>query len=306
MHNLALIFPDLALITLGWALYRWTRWSPAFWEGMEKLVYYVLFPAMLFISVVRSPASVSESAAMVAAAMGALATGVALGYAARWVLRPQPALFASGVQCAFRFNSYILLALSMRFGGEAGVGLAALIVGFVVPVANFFSVLPLARHAGTGLLRELARNPLVIATVGGLAVKLLGIPIPEPVAATLTRLGQASLGIGLLCVGAGLRLEADPDHSPTRVRDSRRLAVWFTATKLALMPAAAYVIAQALGAPALARAVAVVFAAMPTSPAAYVLATRMGGDGRFVAMLISVSVLLAALTLPGWLALVAP
>jgi predicted permease len=45
------------------------------------------------------------------------------------------------------------------------------------------------------------------------------------------------------------------------------------------------------------------FAAMPTAPAAYVLANRMGGDGRFVAFLITVSTLGSVLALPVWLGL---
>jgi malonate transporter len=46
------------------------------------------------------------------------------------------------------------------------------------------------------------------------------------------------------------------------------------------------------------------FSALPTAPSAYVLATRMGGNGPFVAFLVSAGTLLSALTLPLWLGLV--
>lgn len=303
MNIPSILFPDLALIALGWALFRWARWAPAFWEGAEKLVYYVLFPALLFNSIVRSPLSPGESVPMIATALAALGAGIALGHLARPLLAPPARMFASGVQCAFRFNTYITLALAIRLGGDAGIGLAALIIGFVVPLANLFAVLALAQHAGTGVLRELARNPLVLATLGGLAFKLAGVPLPEPLDATLQRLGQAALGIGLLCVGAGLRLDAGDGADPAERRARHALAAWVTASKLVGMPLTALLVGRALGLPALAQTIVVMFASVPTAPAAYVLANRMGGDGRYVAQLITISTFGALAALPFWLSL---
>ena len=297
----ALLFPEVTLIVMGWLLYRYADLSSAFWEGAERLVYFVMFPALLFGAIVRNPLAASESAPMLASALGALAIGVALGYAARPVLRPQAMQFASGVQCAFRFNSYITLALAMRIGGTEGLSLAALIVGFVVPLANLASVFALARHSGAGVARELARNPLVLATVAGLLFKATGARLPEPVDATLVRLGQGALTLGLLCVGAGLRIEGRPQVQAAERSSAQRLAAWFTATKLVAMPLAALLIGRALALPALPLTIAVMFSSMPTAPAAYVLASRMGGDGRFVAFLISVSTIGSLFALPFWL-----
>ncbi|HWS73807.1 MAG TPA: AEC family transporter [Quisquiliibacterium sp.] len=308
MNIPALLFPDLALIVIGWLLYRHARLSPEFWAGAEKLVYYVLFPALLFGAIVRNPLSAGESLPMLASALGALGVGVLLGYAARPVLRPVETLFASGVQCSFRFNSYITLALALRIGGSEGLSLCALIVGFVVPIANLAAVYALARHSGAGVLSELARNPLVLTTLAALATKATGLQMPEPVDATLQRLGQAALSLGLLCVGAGLRFErpaaGTPGADPARRRSARLLTGWFTATKLVAMPLAALLIAMALQLPALPATIAVMFASMPTAPASYVLATRMGGDGPFVASLITVSLVASLAAIPFWLSLV--
>ena len=306
MNIPALLFPDLTLIALGWILYRYARLSAEFWAGAERLVYFVLFPALLFGAIVRNPLSVGESLPMLGAALGALVLGILLGFAARPVLRPPESLFASGVQCAFRFNSYITLALALRIGGTEGLSLAALIVGFVVPVANLAAVFALARQSGAGLARELIRNPLVLATLAGLLVKFAGVKMPEPIDATLVRLGQGALTLGLLCVGAGLRIEGSLDADPARRASALRLNVWFTATKLIAMPLTALLIGRAFALPALPLAIAVMYASMPTAPAAYVLASRMGGDGRFVAFLITVSTLASLLALPFWLWIASP
>ena len=303
MHIVALLFPDLALIAIGWLIYRSGRLPAAFWEGTEGLVYYVLFPALLFGSISRATLSAAQAAPMVATAYSALAVGIALSYSARWLLRPDARQFASGAQCGFRFNSYITLALASRIGEAPGLALAALITGFIVPIANTAAVYPLARHGGGSVWKALVRNPLVLATLAGLLSQILGLKVPEPVDATLQRMGHASLALGLLCVGAGLRLQRDPDTEPALVRSARRLTVWFTFGKLVAMPATALLMARVLQLAPLATTIVVMFAAMPTAPAAYVLANRMGGDGRFVAFLITVSTLGSVLALPVWLGL---
>lgn len=302
----ALLFPEIALIAIGWALYRSGRFSDAFWSGAERLVYFVLFPALLFGALVRNPVSIGASVPMLLAALGAFAAGVAAGFLARPALSASELRFASGVQCAFRFNSYIALALALRLGGDSGLSLAALLVGVFVPPGNVAAVFALARHSGAGVARELVRNPLVIATVAGLTAKALGLHLPEPVDATLTRLGQAALGLGLILVGAGLRLERGAAADAAATRDGVRLAAWFGATKLLLMPLVALALAHLLALDPLARVIVVLFSAVPPAPAAYVLATRMGGDGRFVALLLTAYILASLATLPLWLWLAGP
>jgi len=67
----------------------------------------------------------------------------------------------------------------------------------------------------------------------------------------------------------------------------------------------ALAVGRLLGFDALNRQMLLIFAALPTASAAYVLAIRMGGDGRMAALLISLGTLLSAVTIPLWL-LVAP
>jgi predicted permease len=166
-----------------------------------------------------------------------------------------------------------------------------------IPLANLIAVSTLARHSQAGLARELARNPLIIATVGGLIANVLGLQLPQVVTHALGRLGQASLALGLICVGAGLTLAGATAH--------RLLLAWFTAVKLLLFPATVLALAWLLGLPAAQAQIAAVFAALPTATSAYVLATRMGFDGAPVSFLITAQTAASMLTLPLWVALAA-
>ncbi|NCW33357.1 MAG: AEC family transporter, partial [Betaproteobacteria bacterium] len=149
------------------------------------------------------------------------------------------------------------------------------------------------------LWRELARNPLIIATLGGLLWRALDGPLPEIVQSSLSRLGQAALPLGLLCVGAALRW---PRAQQGISVGDRWLALGLTSIKLIVMPAIAIVLCPLLGIHGLPGLLVVMYSALPTSPASYVLASRMGGDGLFVAQLISLSLLASAFTLPWWMA----
>jgi predicted permease len=303
METLTLLFPDLALVVIGHLLYRSAIWGRDFWQQLEKMIYFFLFPALLFRTILRADLGSSGALPATGVAVGAVFIGIALAYLAKPLFRPVPVQFASGAQCAFRFNSYILLALAQRFAGEPGLALAAIIMGAVVPVVNVAAVWPLARNLGSGVVGELARNPLIIATVAGLAGNVAGLHLPEPVSATIGRLGSASIALGLLATGAGLQLSRSRAADRASRKSAVQLTIWFSAIKLVALPASALALAILFGVPPLAREVAVIFCSMPVASSAYILASRMGGDGPFVAMLVTVSMLGCVLALPFWMTL---
>lgn len=304
MNPVAALFPDLALIAIGQLLFRFGYRQRSFWDGLEKLIYYVLFPSLLFDTILHTKFGLATALPAVGVAVAAIAVGIALGYLARVLLRPSPARFAAGVQCAFRFNSYVLLALSQRLGGDEGLALAAIVMGVSIPIVNVAAVYPLARNTQSGLARELARNPLIVATVGGLVGHALGLQLPAPIAATLERLGGASIALGLLAAGASLRFEKVHGVPESRFA-AAALGAWFTAVKIVAMPVTALVLSYWIGLDAASRAIVVLYAAMPTAPSAYILTARMGGDAPYTAFLMTVSMLAALAALPVWISLVA-
>jgi malonate transporter and related proteins len=294
LANAALILPDFALIVLGFVLFQRFGYERGFWVGLERLIYYVLFPALLFNSIVAAQYSFAADGGLLLAAVCGLLAAALLGFLARPVMQPPPALFASCVQTAFRYNSYLGLALAQSLAGSRGVAQFALVLSVCIPLANLIAVSTLARHSQAGLARELVRNPLIIATVGGLVANLIGLQLPQVVVHALGRLGQASLALGLICVGAGLSLAGAATH--------RMLLGYFSAVKLLLFPAVVLVLAWLLGLPTEQAQIAAVFAALPTATSAYVLATRMGFDGAPVSFLITAQTLASMLTLPMWVA----
>jgi len=298
MSDALLLLPDFALIVCGFLICRYTALGRPVWDSVERLVYLLLFPALLFTAIVRNPLALGTALPLAGSALAVVGAGVLLAYGLRAFPGVDARLHASGAQTAFRFNSYVALALAERLAGGPGLAWMALLVSVSVPLCNVAAVWPLARQGGHGFVRELSRNPLILATASGLLFNLLGLKLPALVDTTLGRIGSAALPLGLMAVGAGLQLGA--------LREGPRLAAALLAIKHAAMPALAValvlVLGPSIGLPQGQQAVVVAFAAMPTASSAYVLAVRMGGHGPFTAGLVTVSTLLGMASLPLWLA----
>ena len=290
MADALLLLPDFTLIVLGWLICHYTPLSRPVWDSVERLVYFLLFPALLFHSIVRHPLSLSSALPLVGTGLAITGAGIAAAYALRLWPGVDARLHASGAQTAFRFNSYVALALAERLAGAPGVAWTALLVSVCVPLCNVAAVWPLARHGGHGYLREIARNPLIIATASGLLCGLAGLRLPSLVDITLSRIGAAALPLGLMAVGAGLQLGA--------LKEAPRRAAALLSIRHALMPAQAVTAVLLLALPTGQQAVLVAFAALPTASSAYVLAVRMGGHGGFVAGLVTLSTVIAMAGLP--------
>jgi predicted permease len=294
MNTALLLLPDFALILLGAGIRRWMHLGDHFWSGVEKLVYFILFPALLINAIVKTRLDLGAALPLLATAFAAMAGGMLLGLLPKLFTRLPPLTFASLFQCGYRFNSYIALAIAGMLFGSPGIATMGLIVGTAVPVVNLVSVWMLARHGDAGLWREVARNPLIWGTAAGFLLNLAGFVPPQPLQAFLSRLADASIALGLITVGAALRLDSSPGV--------RGISLWLLAVKLLALPAMAVAVGRQLGLSGLNYQVVVLFAALPTASSAYILAMRMGGDGRSVAWLISATTLGSMLTLPLWAA----
>ena len=298
MNTALTLLPDFALILLGYALRRWMTLGDHFWTGLEKLVYYVLFPALLFNAITKTPLTFA-AVPLIGTGAAAMGGAMLLALLAKPLFPLTPISFASQFQCAFRFNSYIGLAVAAKLHGAAGIAAMGLLTGGMVPFANLAAVGMLARHGETSVWRELAKNPLFLSTLASLAWNLLGLPVPAPVGQFFGRLAEAAIALGLLAVGAALKLRGAIGT------EGRGAATYLLTVKLLAMPVVALLTARWVGLTGVHFDVVMAFAALPTASSAYILTQRMGGDGARVAWLISASTLLGMVSLPLWLAFLA-
>lgn len=289
-----LLFPDFSLILCGYLVCRFTRLDRSIWGPVESLVYFFLFPVLLFHSIVKSPLDLLATSSLIGAGLSLGLCAIALAYSLPW----WPLLgrqidrrdHAASAQVAFRFNSFIALALAERLAGPQGLLLIAVLIGVCVPLFNVGAVWPMARQGQRGFVRELLRNPLILATAAGLLANVLGFRLPAWIEPSMQRIGNASLALGLLAAGAGMQLGS--------LRGGLTLAVAVLGIKHLALPLLAALLARLWGLDAAQTLILMAFSALPTASSAYVLAARMGYNGPYVAALVTLSTLLGLLSLP--------
>ncbi len=299
--------PIFALIFLGAGLRRFGAFGEDFWRGAERLVYYVLFPPLLFISLASAnfaALAAGELALAMVAGAGTLMLALVL---LRPVLGVEGPAFTSLAQGALRQNTYIGFSAAVALFGAEGLAAAAIWVAAVTPIVNVYCIAVLARHgsgAGSGpgaglgaVARAVLKNPLILASTAGAAVNLAGLTLPPVVDEVLAILARGALPLGLLAVGAGLDFAA--------VRRGGRALPLAVVLKLAVLPLFVFAALQAFALSGLGATVALLIAGLPTAPSSYILARQLGGDARLLAAMIAVQTALSMVTLPLVLTLLA-
>jgi malonate transporter len=302
----AALLPVFLLIVLGFGLKRSLMRLDTQWHGLERLTYYVLFPALLIETLVKAdlskvPIAGVGGALLLSALLMSLLCLALRPLLARWAV-DGPA-FTSVFQGATRWQTYVALAVSANLYGDTGLALASVAMVAIIPLVNVFSVAVLAHYASPekqsvrAIAMTVVRNPLIWACAIGLAINVAHLPLPRIWHEVADALGRSSLGIGLLVTGAGLQLAG-------MFRPSLAASVTVF-LKLILMPALAIALALWFGLSGANLAIVAACSAVPASSSAYVLARQMGGDAPLLAQIITLQTILAALTMPIAIALVA-
>ena len=299
MENLILSFnvvlPLCLCIALGYFLYRINMIEEATQKSMNKLVFRVFLPVYIFNSIYTTDiAKVFDIRLVALTVFGILGIFMAL-----MVLIPRieqdNAKRGVMVQAIFRSN-YVLFGVPIAISlcGEANVGPTSLLVGFVVPIFNVLAVVCLESFRGgkpdiKKILRGIAANPLIIASVLGIALNLLGVKLPTGVHKSVTDIGKIATPLSLVVLGAGFRFNA--------IRGYVRQIIICMMGKLIVAPTLALAVGVLLGLRnELLVPVLAVFGS-PIAVSSYTMAEQMDGDGRLAASLVVLTSVCSILTM---------
>lgn len=297
---LTAILPVFGVIALGFGAKRIKIVPEAAWPAVNSFGYFVLYPAFLFSTVASANFSGPETIQFLGCLIAGFTLAAAWGLSLRlWVPHDGPA-FTSVFQGSVRWNGFIILAAAPALYGPEGTALVALGFGPVVAFVNLISVSVLARWGDNDVtpdissaIREVSRNPLVLASVAGIFANVTGmIDYLGAGLDAITLLGRAAMPIALISVGAAL--------SFGKLTTAPLLLVLGGVSKLLIAPAQMLLIGYLLDLPPLLIAVSVGVASMPSAPASYVLAREMGGDAPLMAGIVTITTLLALFTIPLW------
>lgn len=293
---LSALGPIFFLIVLGYVLRRSQFPGEVFWPGVEKLTYFLLFPALLVHKLALAELDDYAIAPLAQVIVITLAVTTLLLFLLKPTLRVDGPAFSSIYQGSIRFNTYVGLAAAGALFQLPGSTLAAVAIAILIPLVNILCVGVLTQltsiHTPTpwNLFLSLIRNPLILACLLGILLNISGLGLPLGSQSVLEILARAALPLGLLAVGAGLHLRI----ALARHRELLSPAV----IKLLVLPALTYGLSLTMGLDTLETTILVLFAALPGAPSSYILARQLGGDAQLMAAIVTVETAFSLFTLP--------
>lgn len=290
------ILPVVLCLLLGKALARTPLFGSTDWASLEKLMFWIFLPLLIFKSITQSEFDISTSVSLAIVFFVAQATIICIALVHAFAFGVSNKSMTSLFQSAARWNNIIPIAVASTSLGMEGMNVVAVALAVMVPVANIscIFVLQFALKSGSASfsrnLVAVIKNPLIVACLVGFLVKISGYNLPQVFMNFSSILASSTLGVGLICVGAGTNIVA--------MRREHVHVIGAALTKLVMMPVVVYVLCLMFDIEGIPLTAAVLCAATPTAMQSYVVARNMGGDAELMGSIISAQHILALGTLP--------
>lgn len=292
------LLPVILIVAVGWGLAQRRVINDNAWRSFERLVYFLFFP-VLIISVLAKASfdkvPIGMALALVTAQAALGLTGL-LASGARGNQQSGNPRKGSIIQSNVRWNTFIGLSIAGAMFGADGLALMALAVAILTSFANILSVWALTHFSENEdgkkprIWLDMSRNPLILACITGIALNILGITPTGIVEQSLDLIGQISIALGLLIVGAAIDVQS--------FRRTGSTTLLWSAVRLLGLPAAAFTAAIFLDLSEIEMAIVIIATATPTASSGYILARQLGGDAQLSANLITVQTVAAIVTMP--------
>ena len=292
--------PFFALIGLGWAAGRLRVFPPEATAWLTKFVFYFALSAMLFRFTATLPIEELFDPAFFAAYLTASISVWALGFAVA-KLRARPlAEAAMEAHTAMTGNTgflgvpMLVVLLGPKAAGPVLMVLAADMIVFSTLITLIVTYARHGRVALAPLALGLAKNPMIVSMLAGLAWALLHLPMPGPLEEFMQILGGAATPGALFAIGASLAGRSAETLGP---------ALWLSAAKLVLHPLAVAMAAFLIfPVEPFAAGVMVAAAALPVAGNVYILAAHFGVAPQRVSTAILISTAVSILSIPAVIA----
>ena len=302
----AIILPLALLLLAGYGSTASGLLARADWESAERISFRVLIPALIFHAISHSDLSMKASGPFVAALiLVVVAMGLAT-WALRLAFRPAalpPQQLSTMIQAATRWNALIVLPVAFDLFDSQGLATVAIAMAFLIPLIQVGNIVVVSlMHSTTFEPRRITgailRNPLVIASVLGLAVNGAGLALPAAVDQSLLLLRRSALAVGILCIGAAFEWR--------RLLRPTWQVLWGVLLKNIAAPGLFFVLARLLGLGPVETICGMLVVSAPAATNGYIVTRQMGGDGPLYAYTMSWQLVLSMLSIPAIILLGVP
>lgn len=295
------IVPLFLIIAVGYGVKRLG------WIGLEevrrfnKVTFYTFMPVMLFYNIYTSDFSHAVRLPYALFVVGMALAMILLAFLITLAAEKTPERRGVMIQAAFRSNFVLLgLPIAEELLPGANFGITALMIAIVVPIYNMMSVVVLEYFRGGKpklgeVLLAVIRNPLIIASIVGLLMKVLHITLPEVLVSFAGKMNSAATPLILLLLGASF-------ETREIARYKKELLVC-VGLRLVVFPGAILALAAAIGLRGIEFVTLLAMTAAPTAVNSFNMAQQLGGDSQLAGSAVVVSTAASFFTLFVWITL---
>ena len=292
LEMINILFPSIALIGLGFYLFHSRMLDEKFWNGAEKLNYYILFPSLLFSSLAHADINMGHLDSIFIVIFSVMAIVIGSVYAFAFIKKSPVAEIGVYIQSLIRFNTYIGLSIAATLNNPEIKSILVNILAIAIPFVNVVSILSLTPKNQLkikNIFLSLIKNPLISSCLLGITFNVLNIPIWNGFTSLLNAFSNSSLMLGLLCVGTAIQLKGMKEYL------AQSLMISFL--RLLLIPCIAWLLIQFFNLNDEAIVAIMIFFAIPTASSAYILTKLLKGNYQLMASVISLQTILSIFSL---------
>ncbi|WP_338555946.1 AEC family transporter [Erwinia sp. E_sp_B01_3] len=300
LHQILLSMPLFILIALGWLLVRWQKWPGSITEALNRVVFKIALPAMLFRLMSDFSKSPPVDARLLIAFFGSCLIVFVLGRLIASRVFKLDGISGSVFALGGIFSNNVMLGLPIAtvMLGERAIPSVALVLVFnglilwtlaTVSVEWFkHGALNLKGFGKTAI--SVLKNPLIIAILSGTLFSLTGVPLPQMVDQPISMLGKIAVPLALVALGMSL--------AAYQMKEGLRESYAICLLKLIVQPLVIWALAWLIGLPPLESKVVVLLGSMSVGINVYLMSQQFNVLKGPAATSMLLSTIFSAVTTP--------
>lgn len=302
MENLIISFnvvlPLFLCMALGYFLKRIKLYDDATLKTINKLVFKVFLPIYLFKSVYSTDLSAAFNGKLILFAVIGLVAWFLFLMLIVPMMEKENSKRGVMVQAMFRSNFVLYgLPVATSLCGEENIGATSLLIGIVVPIFNVLAVITLETFRGgkpsvKKMTKGIVTNPLIIASVIGIAFYFLNIKLPSAVEKTVTDLSRVATPLALVALGGEFKF--------SKVKRNLKQLIISVIGKLVVSPLIIVAVGIMLGFRDETLVPVLLMSGAPAAVSSYTMAQQMGGDGELAGEIVVFTTGISILTIFLW------
>ena len=294
------VFPLVVLLCLGAFLRKRGMCDEITQKQGNNIVFKTLLPCLIFKNVFYTDFSTDFEPKLVIFSVGVVFVQYIIATCLAFAIDKRPKTRGAIIHTVFRTNSLIFgMAILINMYGSEKLGSASISLAVIIPIVNVLAVYTLEKYRGgkvsvSRVLKGIAKNPIIVATVVALAFRAVGISdFPEFVDLSISAVAALTTPMALLFLGASVEL--------SKIKQNSRNLIIGVSTRLVFLPAIIVTIAVLFGFRGINLATILTICGGPTAVTSYTMAVAMDSDYDLTGEMVTFTTVLSCLTLFGWI-----